>query len=95
MGVYLRGAGEGWGWVYLGFGLVQSFAWRAWVGYLEQIPSSVPTSAARRGNFREKEKRNKDYSHCINLQAAAGCNFLQFLAVKSKPVHFCKCCFCL
>lgn len=37
---------------------------------------------------REKEKKERDYSHCINLQAAAGCNFLQFLAVKSKTVHF-------
>lgn len=47
---------------------------------------------ARRGNYKKKiEKERKkeiDYSHCINLQASAGCNFLQFLAVKSKSVHF-------
>lgn len=38
---------------------------------------------------KERKRREEiDYSHCINLQAAAGCNFLQFLAVKSKTVHF-------
>jgi len=46
---------------------------------------------ARRGNLRKKKRKRReeiDYSLCINLQAAAGCNFLQFLAVKSKTVHF-------
>lgn len=47
---------------------------------------------ARRGNYKKKKNRKRkkeiDYSHCINLQASAGCNFLQFLAVKSKSVHF-------
>lgn len=35
--------GEG---VVLDFGLVQSSLWREWVVCLEQIPSSMPTSAA-------------------------------------------------
>lgn len=79
----------------LDFGLVQSFLWREWVVCLEQIPSSMPTSAAlyllagetiKKKN--RKRKKEIDYSHCINLQASAGCNFLQFLAVKSKSVHF-------
>lgn len=58
----------------------------------------MPTSAgfARRGklgffflrNKKKKKEKEIDYSHCINLQAAAGCNFLQFLAVKSKTAHF-------
>lgn len=30
----------------LDFGLAQSFLWREWVVCLEQIPSSMPTSAA-------------------------------------------------
>lgn len=30
----------------LDFGLVQSFLWREWVVCLEQIPSSMQTSAA-------------------------------------------------